>query len=51
MTGTRLLRSSSRSCSAVTERVLFSSHQLGGPIDEWWDAYVNVHEEPGSINW
>jgi hypothetical protein len=33
------------------ERVLLSSHQLSGPVADWWDAYVKAHEEPESINW
>jgi hypothetical protein len=33
------------------EKVLFASHQLVGPIIDWWDAYVEAHEEPESINW
>jgi hypothetical protein len=33
------------------EKVLFASHQLEGPAADWWDAYVEVHEEPESINW
>jgi hypothetical protein len=24
---------------------------LVGPITEWWDAYVEAHEELESINW
>jgi hypothetical protein len=33
------------------EKVLFASHQLEGPAADWWDAYVEAHEEPGTINW
>jgi hypothetical protein len=33
------------------EKVLFASHQLEGPVVDWWDAYVEAHEEPKSINW
>jgi hypothetical protein len=33
------------------EKVLLASHQLVGPIADWWDAYVEAHEEPNSINW
>ena len=33
------------------EKVLFASHQLIGPAADWWDAYVEAHEEPESINW
>jgi hypothetical protein len=32
------------------EKVLLSSHQLFGPTIDWWDAYVEAHEEPESIN-
>jgi hypothetical protein len=31
--------------------VLFASHQLVGPATDWWDTYVEAHEEPESINW
>jgi hypothetical protein len=33
------------------EKVLLASHQLSSPITDWWDAYVEAHEEPESINW
>jgi hypothetical protein len=33
------------------EKVLLASHQLFGPTANWWDAYVEAHEEPESINW
>jgi hypothetical protein len=33
------------------ETVLLVSHQLSGPAANWWDAYVEAHEEPESINW
>jgi hypothetical protein len=33
------------------KRVLLASHQLSGPTVDWWDAYVEAHEEPESINW
>jgi hypothetical protein len=33
------------------EKVLLASHQLSGPTAYWWDAYVEAHEEPESINW
>jgi hypothetical protein len=33
------------------EKMLLASHQLSGPAADWWDAYVEVHEEPESINW
>jgi hypothetical protein len=32
------------------EKVLLASHQLSGPTADWWDAYVEAHEEPESIN-
>jgi hypothetical protein len=32
------------------EKVLLVSHQLSGPAADWWDAYVEAHEEPESIN-
>jgi hypothetical protein len=31
--------------------VLLASHQLSSPAADWWDAYVEAHEEPESINW
>jgi hypothetical protein len=33
------------------EKVPFASQQLEGPTVDWWDAYVEAHEEPESINW
>jgi hypothetical protein len=33
------------------EKVLLASHQLSGPTADWWDAYVEAHEEPEGINW
>jgi hypothetical protein len=33
------------------EKVLLASHQLSGPTTDWWDAYVEAHDEPESINW
>jgi hypothetical protein len=33
------------------EKVLLASHQLTGPIADWWDAYVEAYEEPDTINW
>jgi hypothetical protein len=32
------------------EKVLLASHELSGPAADWWDAYVEAHEEPESIN-
>jgi hypothetical protein len=31
--------------------VLLASHQHSSPAADWWDAYVEAHEEPKSINW
>jgi hypothetical protein len=33
------------------EKVLLASHQLFGLAADWWDAYVEAHEELESINW
>jgi hypothetical protein len=33
------------------EKVLLASHQLSSPTADWWDADVEAHEEPKSINW
>jgi hypothetical protein len=33
------------------EKVLLASHQLSGLAADWWDAYVEAHEEHKSINW
>jgi hypothetical protein len=33
------------------EKVLLAPHQLSAPTSDWWDAYVEAHEEPKSINW
>jgi hypothetical protein len=33
------------------EKVLLASHQLFGPAADWWNAYMEAHEEPESINW
>jgi hypothetical protein len=33
------------------KKVLFVSYQLEGPATDWWDAYVEAHEDPESINW
>jgi hypothetical protein len=30
--------------------VLLASHQLSGPAADWWDAYMEAHEEVESIN-
>jgi hypothetical protein len=31
--------------------VLLASHQLSSLAGDWWDACVEAHEEPESINW
>jgi hypothetical protein len=33
------------------EKMLLASHQLFGSPADWWDAYVEAHEDPESINW
>ena len=33
------------------EEVLLASHQHSGPTADRWDAYMEGHEEPESINW
>jgi hypothetical protein len=33
------------------EKVLLASHQLLDPAADWWDAYVEAHEELESISW
>jgi hypothetical protein len=33
------------------EKVMFALHQLEGSTANWSDAYIEVHEEPESINW
>jgi hypothetical protein len=33
------------------ENVQLVSHQMSGPTADWWDAYVDAHEEHKSINW
>jgi hypothetical protein len=30
---------------------MLASHQLIGLAAHWWDAYVEAHEEPDTINW
>jgi hypothetical protein len=32
------------------EKVLLASHKILGPAVDWWDAYVEAHEEPDIIN-
>jgi hypothetical protein len=31
--------------------VLLASHQLSAPAADWWDAYMEAHEELERINW
>jgi hypothetical protein len=33
------------------EKMVLVSHQLFGHAADWWDAYVEAHEEPESTNW
>jgi hypothetical protein len=33
------------------EKVLLASHQLSSLAVDWWNAYVEAHEKPKSINW
>jgi hypothetical protein len=33
------------------EMVLLDSHKLSGHATDWWDSYVEAHEESESINW
>jgi hypothetical protein len=33
------------------EKVLLASNQLSSLAADWWDAYVEAHEEPESINY
>jgi hypothetical protein len=33
------------------EKVLLASHQITDPAADWWDAYIEAHEEPESNNW
>jgi hypothetical protein len=42
-----------RSCKWCNnhEKVLLASHQLSRSAADWWDVYVEAHEEPESINW
>jgi hypothetical protein len=32
------------------EKVLLASNQLSVPAADWWDADVEAHEQPESIN-
>jgi hypothetical protein len=33
------------------EKVLLASHQHFSPTADWWDTYVEAHEELENINW
>jgi hypothetical protein len=33
------------------KKVMLASHQRSGPAVDWWDVFVEAHEEPESINW
>jgi hypothetical protein len=33
------------------EKVLFASGQLVGEASEWWNSYIDEHEQPHSIVW
>jgi hypothetical protein len=33
------------------EKVLLDTHQLSGPTANWWDTYIEAHEEPEGTNW
>jgi hypothetical protein len=33
------------------QRVLLASHQLVDSTADYWDAYVEAHKEPDTINW
>jgi hypothetical protein len=30
---------------------LYASGQLIGATSEWWNSYINGHEQPESIEW
>jgi hypothetical protein len=51
MTGSRLWRKLQVVQCNNREKLLLASHQLIGPVANWWDAYVKSHEEPDTINW
>jgi hypothetical protein len=34
-----------------SEKVILASHQFSGPTADRWDAYVEAHKKPKSINW
>jgi hypothetical protein len=33
------------------EKVPLASHHLSNPAANWWDAYMEAHEEHENINW
>jgi hypothetical protein len=33
------------------DKVLLASYQPTGPATDWWDAYMEAHQELESINW
>jgi hypothetical protein len=33
------------------DKVLLASYQPTGPTTDWWDAYMEAHQELESINW
>jgi hypothetical protein len=33
------------------EKALYASGQLIGAASEWWNSYINRHEQPESIVW
>jgi hypothetical protein len=33
------------------EKALYASGQLIGAASEWWNSYINGHEQPESIVW
>jgi hypothetical protein len=33
------------------EKVMLALNQLVCPAADWWDAYVEAHEEPDNMNW
>jgi hypothetical protein len=51
MTGSRLEKKLQVVQCNNRKKVMLASHQLIGPASDWWDAYVQAHEEPESINW
>jgi hypothetical protein len=33
------------------DKALYASGQLIGAASEWWNSYINGHEQPESIEW